>query len=1346
MSEDNKVVDKSFNIYDDDKLSYVSAVRVKDIYTVIDKYIENITISYKKNGTEQTVTTAEGENVATVTLDGEGTYTEFVVTATDLAGNTIVLDEDYLSSPKNVNAATADESGVKLNLGKVLDITAPTVTFDATKRPEDESYSFDGTNNIRYYKSNFTGKFTVKDNNTLTGDTIEAKLYQANVDNKVNRYYENLKDVTDETASAVLELPKTAEKQMIIQKEIDLDGIYHFYIKGTDKAGNMIAKEAATEDEMDLTEYKEGYVSYAKVRDTVKPAVSYDVKIPTDKKDSLGNVIYKDIFVLTMQNDSVETKPYEPFQKTSEANAIFTGDDPSLITYSYEIISTKEKKVVKEDKEYKTKTTSSDKLNKVEHIVTFENIIVKDRAGNEQNLKKSQPIIFDSTAPNKDFVAPTATVRATSAITYHNADGRALFNYSPKFEVTITDPKAGSDSYEEGEKQNLSSSGLKNYEYRVLVDDKEIASGLEEYTVTDEMLKDPNLADKLTYSDTFTISVSKDEHQSNNMTIVIDAMDQAGNKMDTYRYYFGIDSEGPKVTVTYDNNSVQNGKYFKADRVATVTVTDRNINKDDRDGLGRVVIKTQAAASISSFLHTDNGGNGANDTWVKTITYDKEGDYTLSLEGTEDALGNPAQSIDYKGNAPREFTIDKTAPVITLWFDNNSYRNHKYFKANRTATVRFNEHNFYEDGVNIVTQNVKPGKYTSSGDYHDTHLAYTTDGDYTITVNCTDLAGNKAKTYKVDEFIIDKTKPVITVVFDNNSAQNQKYYKDPRTATVTVTDHNFSPSDTRIETQVTPGGFSNTNRDIHVAYVTYSSDGNYTMYVTSTDLAGNEQVQAIRIDEFVIDRTAPVINVSFDNNSAQNGKYYKDPRTATISVREHNFNASEVKVTQTADIQQGSVSAPGVGGFGGGGDDHSASIHYGEDGNYTLTVNYTDLAGNPAQEVRVDEFVIDQTPPTLKFVMPDETKGASQIFAGDIAPQIDFGDINMTRGMASISLTGMKANSNALNLIEDSFENFQGTVRYENLKKVRESDDIYTATAVVTDLAGNTVEKTITFSVNRFGSTYDYNKNDFTTNLVSGYYTNEPKDVILREINVNQLSEHKLTLYKDGDNRILKEGTDYSFEERLVNGHYEYIYTIFAKNFEEEGNYNIIATSKDKANNTNSNSTVKGDDGSNEVPLRFAVDKTAPTNLITGVDITKNKFTEDHITLYIEPRDNMNAVASFIVRVTDKNGNILQEFEISGKELAEYFEKNKGVYTLTIDQNNQWQTIEVVTTDAAGNESVDHRIEQNTAYKVLVTPNLFYQYINRLPLVGGSLAALAGLIFFLIAKRKKDDEEEENAA
>ena len=125
-----------------------------------------------------------------------------------------------------------------------------------------------------------------------------------------------------------------------------------------------------------------------------------------------------------------------------------------------------------------------------------------------------------------------------------------------------------------------------------------------------------------------------------------------------------------------------------------------------------------------------DGGNGGNDTWVKTITYTKEGDYTLSLEGTKDALGNPAKSIDYKGKAPTAFTIDKTAPITTLWFDNNDARNLKYYNRNRTATVRFKERNFYEGGVNIETQNVKPGKYTHTGNNHDTHLAYTTEKEF----------------------------------------------------------------------------------------------------------------------------------------------------------------------------------------------------------------------------------------------------------------------------------------------------------------------------------------------------------------------------------------------------------------------------------------------------------------------------------------------------------------------------------------------------------------------------------------------------------------------------------------
>ena len=117
----------------------------------------------------------------------------------------------------------------------------------------------------------------------------------------------------------------------------------------------------------------------------------------------------------------------------------------------------------------------------------------------------------------------------------------------------------------------------------------------------------------------------------------------------------------------------------------------------------------------------------------------------------------------------------------------------------------------------------------------------------------------------------------------------------------------------------------------------------------------------------------------------------------------------------------------------------------------------------------------------------------------------------------------------------------------------------------------------------------------------------------------------------------------------------------------------------------------------------------------------------------------MNAVAKVRIRVLDKNGNLVQpEFELEGKELAEFLEQNDGKYTLTVDQNTGKQTIEMIVTDAAGNEYKE-------SYEVLVTPNLFYQYINTPPAVAGTIAGVGGLLFFLIWKRKKD-QDEENAA
>ena len=100
----------------------------------------------------------------------------------------------------------------------------------------------------------------------------------------------------------------------------------------------------------------------------------------------------------------------------------------------------------------------------------------------------------------------------------------------------------------------------------------------------------------------------------------------------------------------------------------------------------------------------------------------------------------------------------------------------------------------------------------------------------------------------------------------------------------------------------------------------------------------------------------------------------------------------------------------------------------------------------------------------------------------------------------------------------------------------------------------------------------------------------------------------------------------------------------------------------------------------------------------------------------------------------EKEGYEQPGIELSGEELAKYFEEHDGVYQLIIKQNTGWQTIEIITTDGAGNQSTDYTIADNTAYNVLVTPNLLVMYINLLPLlilVGVSITVIGGFLLLI---------------
>ena len=179
-----------------------------------------------------------------------------------------------------------------------------------------------------------------------------------------------------------------------------------------------------------------------------------------------------------------------------------------------------------------------------------------------------------------------------------------------------------------------------------------------------------------------------------------------------------------------------------------------------------------------------------------------------------------------------------------------------------------------------------------------------------VYVKAVDNADNISE--QILDLQIDITRPEIFVTFNNNNSMNGSYYQDTRTATVTIKERNFDPNNVQINVINTngskadisgwshSGGTGISDNTTHTATITFSKDGEYMFSVDAADLASNKAENSYQSEKFTIDKTLPVISVSYDNNSSQNGRYYKEPRTAIITVTEHNFRAEDVKVTVAA--------------------------------------------------------------------------------------------------------------------------------------------------------------------------------------------------------------------------------------------------------------------------------------------------------------------------------------------------------------------------------------------------------------------------------------------------------------
>ncbi|MEE1450254.1 MAG: Ig-like domain repeat protein [Oscillospiraceae bacterium] len=720
------------------------------------------------------------------------------------------------------------------------------------------------------------------------------------------------------------------------------------------------------------------------------------------------------------------------------------------------------------------------------------------------------------------------------------------------------------------------------------------------------------------------------------------------------------------------------------------------------------------------------------------------------MAGNVTYLSTNGLVVDNK-NPHEEFTAPKIESGLT---------NNKIYNGDVPVVVSANDpaENGVYSGLKQVTYTVYNGTVYNEEDVTQRGVLYSWNGkvppcqskkemrftvdakknnsnDVHILLTAEDNAGNvTSMEYSIK---IDITKPIINIKYDNNAADSGTFFRESRRANVTVKERNFDDSLVNITLRATNDGADialptvskwTSSGDLHTATIEYTAEGDYTFDIDVTDKAGNPNEPVHYADgtvaptAFTIDKTRPTISVTYDNNSALNGNYYNANRTATVVVTEHNFDASRVNITLRATDDGADIALPTVSGWTSSGDRHTATIAYRRDGLYTFDIDVTDKAGNTSADFTEQTFYVDTTAPTLEITGVADRSANN----GDIIPVVSYSDTNYDDAQVSITLTGAMRKGVAL---DGSYaDQHNGKVfTFKNFAKEKEVDDIYTLAATLTDKAGNTTEKTIWFSANRFGSTYALSA---TTEQLNGSYVQTPQDVVVTETNPDALQNIRITLFKNNQTIILQEGTDYRIEVRGGNGQwYEYIYTVLAKNFADDGVYRLTFYSEDAAGNIAENTL-----DTKKQEIGFGVDKTKPNMVVTNLE-SDTTYPLENLTVSLSAGDNL-LLQSVVVYLDDYS----KAYKTWTAEEIAAIVADQGEFTFDIpgDSTGAHQ-VKIVCTDAAGNEQTE---EITNFY---VTTNLFVRYYNNKPLFFGSIAAvivIAGVVIALAAgKKKKNDKE-----
>ncbi|MGN0495776.1 MAG: Ig-like domain-containing protein [Lachnospiraceae bacterium] len=657
------------------------------------------------------------------------------------------------------------------------------------------------------------------------------------------------------------------------------------------------------------------------------------------------------------------------------------------------------------------------------------------------------------------------------------------------------------------------------------------------------------------------------------------------------------------------------------------------------------------------------------------------------LQGENIVIDNEAPKISVKvvKENGEKITVDRSSGA---YYYNESYKE----LLIQIADLQLREPNIYvkKDGDIIDPKTTTDTSLSENLYIKEIEYSLNGDGKYEININAKDIDNRSSQEERV--FVIDTTKPsfgtpqwVLSYANGNalpearNENGVQRYYlKNPAKLSFSIAEANFETAEVSVYENSSLAELYTMDGNPYNFFREYTSDGEYNVYATAKDKAGNEATCSTAY--FVIDQVAPSININgITNNQMVNGNVSLDFEATdknhdyenyVVTIKRSDLNGTEesrnVTYTENEWINLGN-------------DKVHKNMTLQEEGIYDVTFKASDKAGNTS--TKTVRFYIDHSAPEISHLTYSDVNGM-------ILPKYN------------------NIYSNKVIAVEfDVFDSYVGV----------DSNKVYVTIGTVADrMAGTPVYIAHKLAGNRYVAYVpaDFGLSEFTDTITiwandkmqnEGHYTSD------KIIYTTDYSKITMTCDKDYTHWGNEDITFHTRIEDSKAGIRKIVYKVNDKvvktltfdNPVYAYDYDITATESAlkvtgypvEVEVTNNCGTVS------KASKQVFIDKEKPKVQLSGVGNGEHYNTDRKIITTVEEVSYDNTTTSYVIKRSlegKESGMSVSVFHSDTyKDVSEFTLLNEGIYE-----------IYAVTTDGAGNVSVSNTLKfviDKTAPKLGVT-------------------------------------------